>query len=81
MLRVCYTCQLLRWLAASPRLIDKKKLESRPKTEMLPFQDIIYQEIERSKTSLKQEWCPAILDIFRQCQKNKRKRILPPETR
>jgi hypothetical protein len=43
------------------RLIDKKKLESRPKSEMLPFQDIIYQELERSKTTLKQDKVYTIL--------------------
>ena len=63
------------------RLIDISKLKSKPKMEMLPFQDIIYQEIERSKKVLKEEWCPAIIEVYKQCQKNKRKKILPPDSR
>ena len=63
------------------RLIDINKLKSRPKIEVLPFQDIIYQEIEKNKKLLKDEWCPGIVEIFRQCQRNKRKKILPPDSR
>ena len=63
------------------RLIDISQLKSKPKMEMLTFQDIIYQEIERSKKGLKEECCPAIIEIYKQCQKNKQKKILPPDTR
>ena len=63
------------------RLIDMGKLKTRPKVEVLPFQDAIYQEIEKKKKILKEEWCPALVDIFRACQKSKRKKILPPDSR
>ena len=58
------------------RLIDINKLQTRPKMEMLPFQDLIYQELERVKKILKEEWCPSIVAIFRQCQKSKRKKLI-----
>ena len=63
------------------RLLDISSLKCKPKMEMLPFQDIVYQEIEKHKKVLKEEWCPAIVEIYRQCQRNKRKKILPPDTR
>ena len=39
------------------------------------------QEIEKGKRALKDDWCPNIVAIFRTCQKSKRKKILPPDTR
>lgn len=63
------------------RLIDVAKLKSKPKIEMLQFQDLIYQEIEKGKKVLKEDWSPQIVQIFRACQKSKRKKILPPDTR
>ena len=63
------------------RLIDVQKLKSKPKIEMLQFQDLIYQELEKGKKILKEDWSPQIVQIFRTCQKSKRKKILPPDTR
>ena len=57
------------------------KLKSKPKIEMLQFQDLIYQDIEKGKKILKEDWSPQIVQIFRTCQKSKRKKILPPDTR
>ena len=57
------------------RLIDVRKLKSKPKIEMLQFQDLIYQEIEKGKKTLKEDWSPQIVQIFRTCQKSKRKKI------
>ena len=39
---------------------------------------MVYQDVEKTKTFLKENWLTAILDIFKTCQKKKQ---LPPDAR
>jgi hypothetical protein len=39
---------------------------------------MVYQDVEKTKSFLKENWLTAILDIFKNCQKKKQ---LPPDAR
>ena len=43
-----------------------------------PTQDMVYQDVEKTKKFLKENWLGAILEIFKTCQKKKQ---LPMESR
>ena len=47
------------------RFVIVDKMKEGPKMEMMYFQDFTYQEVERTKKMLKDEWLGDILDIYK----------------
>ena len=47
------------------RFVGVEKMKQGPKMEMMYFQDFTYQEVERTKKFLKDQWLGDILEIYK----------------